>query len=208
VPLRTVRFYIAEGLLPSTGRRGKASFYGKEHLLRLMLIRLLASQRMPLRQINEMTSRLSVDELRTLLLDVRQREADMRQAEQSLKIYVTSLLDRARLILETTHPEGPSGENRKQPSPAEPAASNHGSAGPRWLTRTVGRLSPAEGNLDESGEQPNASGLSGSPDWQRWEIVPGVELQVSNDSAERHRELVEQLLKLGKSAASQTAGQG
>ena len=42
VPVRTVRYYIAEGLLPGPGTRGKGTVYGEEHLLRLRLIRLLA----------------------------------------------------------------------------------------------------------------------------------------------------------------------
>src|SRR5690242_10862011 len=40
-PVRTIRFYIAEGLLSGPGTRGKAASYSGEHLLRLRLIRRL-----------------------------------------------------------------------------------------------------------------------------------------------------------------------
>jgi DNA-binding transcriptional MerR regulator len=42
VPLRTVRFCIANGLLPRAGDRGHGALYGQEHLLRLRLIHRLA----------------------------------------------------------------------------------------------------------------------------------------------------------------------
>lgn len=35
VPIRTVRFYIAEGLLPGASSRGKGASYTQEHLDRL-----------------------------------------------------------------------------------------------------------------------------------------------------------------------------
>ena len=38
LPVRTIRYYVAEGLLPGPGGRGKAATYGEDHLLRLRLI--------------------------------------------------------------------------------------------------------------------------------------------------------------------------
>ena len=53
---RTVRYYIAQGLLPSPGRLGPTTRYGREHLERLQLIRRLQDQRLSLAEIR---SRLS-----------------------------------------------------------------------------------------------------------------------------------------------------
>ena len=47
-PLRTVRYYIAENLLPGSGSRGKCARYTEAHLLRLRLIRRLTERRAPL----------------------------------------------------------------------------------------------------------------------------------------------------------------
>ena len=60
VPVRTIRYYITEGLLPGPGTRGKGTVYTEEHLLRLRLIRLLADQRVPLAQIREQVAALSL----------------------------------------------------------------------------------------------------------------------------------------------------
>lgn len=48
---RTVRYYIAQGLLPSPGRLGPTTRYGREHLERLRLIRRLQDQRLSLAEI-------------------------------------------------------------------------------------------------------------------------------------------------------------
>ncbi|RKT38048.1 MerR family transcriptional regulator [Thiocapsa rosea] len=48
VPVRTIRYYLAEGLLPSPNGRGPAASYSREHLDRLRLIRRLQDAHQPL----------------------------------------------------------------------------------------------------------------------------------------------------------------
>jgi DNA-binding transcriptional MerR regulator len=48
---RTVRFYVAQGLLPSPGRMGPGAMYGPGHLARLKLIRQLQREHLPLAEI-------------------------------------------------------------------------------------------------------------------------------------------------------------
>jgi len=50
---RTVRYYIAQGLLPSPGRLGASTRYGREHLGRLHLIRTLQDQGLSLAEIRD-----------------------------------------------------------------------------------------------------------------------------------------------------------
>ena len=50
---RSVRYYIAQGLLPSPGRLGAGTRYGREHLDRLHLIRRLQDQGLSLAEIRE-----------------------------------------------------------------------------------------------------------------------------------------------------------
>ncbi|HEX2171461.1 MAG TPA: MerR family transcriptional regulator, partial [Dehalococcoidia bacterium] len=98
VSVRTIRFYISEGLLPSSGGRGKAAAYGEEHLLRLRLIRRLGEQRVPLAEQRERLSRLSLEDVRALLAEEDQRSAELERARTtpSPREYVAGLLERAR----------------------------------------------------------------------------------------------------------------
>lgn len=48
---RTIRFYIAQGLLPSPGRPGPGAAYSEGHLARLRLIRQLQRDHLPLAEI-------------------------------------------------------------------------------------------------------------------------------------------------------------
>ena len=50
---RTVRYYIAQGLLSSPGRLGAGTRYGREHLDRLHLIRRLQDQGLSLAEIRD-----------------------------------------------------------------------------------------------------------------------------------------------------------
>lgn len=96
VPIRTVRYYITEGLLPSPGTRGKGTVYGEDHLLRLRLIRMLVEQRVPLAEIREQLEGLSLPELRTILNRERRRVRETAKAAESPRVYISALLGRAR----------------------------------------------------------------------------------------------------------------
>ena len=48
---RTIRFYVAQGLLPSPGRVGPGATYGSGHFARLRLIRQLQREHLPLAEI-------------------------------------------------------------------------------------------------------------------------------------------------------------
>jgi DNA-binding transcriptional MerR regulator len=98
IPVRTIRFYIAEGLLQGPGTRGKAAVYSEEHLLRLRLIRRLSERRVPLVEMRDMLSRLSLDEVRSLLTKEDTKAEVLEQAAQtpSPKAYIATLLNRAQ----------------------------------------------------------------------------------------------------------------
>ena len=98
IPVRTIRFYIAEGLLQGPGTRGKYATYGDEQLLRLRLIRRLSEQRVPLAEMRDMLSRLSLDEIRALLAKEDQQAAVLERAAQtaSPKEYIAALLNQGR----------------------------------------------------------------------------------------------------------------
>src|ERR671913_1542688 len=59
---RTVRYYVAQGLLPSPEAAGPATRYGEAHLARLRLIKRLQRDHLPLAEIRLRLERLCGDE--------------------------------------------------------------------------------------------------------------------------------------------------
>ena len=67
VSVRTIRFYINEGLLPPPQARGRYSAYNEEYLTRIELIKLLKSAFLPLKEIKRMVESLSKEETEHML---------------------------------------------------------------------------------------------------------------------------------------------
>jgi DNA-binding transcriptional MerR regulator len=171
VPVRTIRFYISEGLLPGPGSRGKSATYGEDHVIRLRLIRRLAEQRVPLTKIAELVGDLSLDEARALLAQEERRASELETAEASgsPKNYVAALLRDAQAARE---------------APAPPRKQIAGlSSKP---------LRPAREPVDVQPYAPTPSAPTEA--WRRWALAPGVELHVRGDALARYRELIRRLL--------------
>ena len=64
---RTVRYYLASGLLPAVGQTGPGSKYTPGHLARLQLIRRLQAEHLPLAEIRRRLETLGEDEIRELV---------------------------------------------------------------------------------------------------------------------------------------------
>ncbi len=171
VPVRTIRFYISQGLLPGPGSRGKSATYGEEHVIRLRLIRRLADQRVPLTKIATLVEGLTLDEARALLAREERKIRDLQAAEHagSPKDYVAALLREAQA-------------GRSNPAPPRKTIGS-GFSRPQPLSRA------------SSDTQPPQSATSAPTNlWRRWTLVPGVELHVRGDALARYRELIGHLL--------------
>jgi DNA-binding transcriptional MerR regulator len=97
VPIRTVRYYIGQGLLPSAEGRGRTASYAEDHLLRLRVIRELADRGVPLGEIRGQVAGLSTRELERTLAGEQERGASEEAARsRSPREYVGVLLARAR----------------------------------------------------------------------------------------------------------------
>lgn len=81
VPVRTVRYYISEGLLPGASGRGKAASYTRGHVDRLRLIRRLTERRVPLAEQRERLSQLSSAQVQALLAQEEKQAEELRVAE-------------------------------------------------------------------------------------------------------------------------------
>ena len=97
ISVRTIRFYITEGLVAGPEGRGSNTSYSEEQLTRLLLIRELSLLRLPLVEIRERLERVSPAELDQLLVDARLRKETEDAAKvKSPKDYIGAMLDRAR----------------------------------------------------------------------------------------------------------------
>lgn len=170
MPVRTIRYYVAEGLVPGPGARGKGANYGDEHLARLLLVRRLAERHVPLAEIRRLVEHLSPEETRTLLGDEEQRDQawPSETVTASPKAYIASLLDRAR-------------------------AARAADEGTRFRSPSQ---SPYSMQQAPTAARHAASGSLGT--WERWELAPGVELHMRGPLDERRRRLVDRLTRLAR----------
>ncbi|MGQ9674485.1 MAG: MerR family transcriptional regulator [Chloroflexota bacterium] len=207
VPVRTIRFYITEGLLAGPGGRGKAAIYGEEHLLRLQLIRRLVDQHLPLKEIRERLAALSISDVRAILAEERQQEEAARRDGQALspREYVSNLLARAKLARTPSEPAraavAPPVKAKADPLSAPDIKPTPAAKIVDLPTQTTIRQSakPREGGLLRRLEE-CARGYRSYQDssiglWRRWELTPGVELHIREDVQQTHSERMQRLLR-------------
>lgn len=191
VPVRTVRYYIAEGLLPGPGGRGKLASYGEEHLARLRLIRRLAEQRVPLAEMRTLIVPLALDEVRALLAEEEHQAAQLAAQAPSPRDYVSGLLKRAQAARQSPA-SGISGAalpHHPKPSPPTPRSTGAPAYAPFRSSPSVPSPAKPSGQPEHATQAPEPAEA-----WQRWELVPGIELHVRAEAERRHRGLIRRLL--------------
>jgi len=115
--VRTIRYYIAQGLIPASGEAGPGAHYGQGHLDRLRLTKLLQQQHLPLSEIRQRLAALSDAEVAGLLETTPEPGAPE-----------TSALDYVRSILGSR--DRPSSAPPAPATPSAPAAPNEHLLGP------------------------------------------------------------------------------
>jgi DNA-binding transcriptional MerR regulator len=182
VPVRTVRFYITEGIVPGPNARGRAATYGEEHLLRLRLARELAEQRVPLAEIRERMARLSSADLRAVLADAQRDTAALsrKAQEPSPKAYLSALLQRSRAARQAQVNEASSPYVHADRAPV--------SAYPPAMAQ---RIPVTPGQVSDAPPPP-------AEPWERWHLAPGVELHVHEGAREKQRALIDRLLRAAR----------
>ena len=206
VPVRTVRFYISEGVLPGPGARGRAATYTEDHLLRLRLVRRLAERRVPLAEMRAMLEPLSAEETRALLEDEEAHTATLWQAAQSPspREYIAALLSRAQASRQPGIGSGEAAKaSRAQSAPGNDARKGPdrpGASPPPPLDRPPAVKSysppgPVPWQGTPPGKERKRSDSEPASAWQRWVLAPGVELHVRAESVGRYRDLIRRLLR-------------
>lgn len=67
VTRRTIHYYVGRGLLPAPSGAGLGTTYGDEHYWRLLLIKKLQEEYLPLEQIRQRLASMSLGEVRSAL---------------------------------------------------------------------------------------------------------------------------------------------
>jgi DNA-binding transcriptional MerR regulator len=178
VPVRTLRYYIALGILPSPARRGRGARYPESALRRLQLVKEMRSHHLPLAEIRERLAAIPDEAL---------PPAGRVVAEDRL-VYEDSGADR----------DGP-GEDRewhadalewRRPRPVDVHALDLLADRP-MLPRAATPLLPGPSPF---GPERPATRLGSRSQWERIAIEPGVELHVQRPLTRRAAKRVERLL--------------
>lgn len=208
VTIRTIRYYVGEGLLPAPESGGRAATYHQGHVARLNLIKLLKDEFLPLHEIRALLSGLDDQAVAELLAD-KQTQPVPPPAPDSAKAYLQTLLQppdspeqgysllrhklKAQQIREDVPPmtgeaplpaPGPLRDTADMPE-NQPAAGTRGLAQSRPLMPTW----PVETGPVEN--------------WRRYELTPGVELHVKEGMENSSLgQKVEQLIKIARQILS------
>lgn len=196
VTVRTVRYYIAEGLLPPPLTAGRQSAYTEGHLDRLRLIARWKDAYLPLREIRRRLAGLDDAAVRALL-DQDQPDDETRPGTDSARAY----LDR---VLAPPSPAGPPRERRQDrdrrqvlrerlPSPelyAAMADLEPPVAAPGPLTIGVATpLSPGPAAPDRDSE-------AAAPDaWRRVRLTDDAELLIRESAYRQRQDRIDWLIR-------------
>ena len=204
---RTVRYYVALGLLPSPEAAGPATRYGEGHLARLRLIRRLQRDHLPLAEIRIRLERMADDEIIATVSALDAREPDPSQDPGDTLAFVRSLMqqagrppDRRRspaaapAVAVRRHGDGRvarRGLGARPPPPASAAALPLRPRGPRRRrppAPVAGGLAPA------SSPRPGPDRTT----WERLVISPDVELHVRRPLDRTTNKRVDQLERIAR----------
>jgi DNA-binding transcriptional MerR regulator len=168
VSVRTVRYYVAEGLLPPPVSAGPKSHYTRAHLDRLRLIGQLKASYLPLREIRRHLTQLDDEEVRQL---VETAEADASPAAQGSP--------RGRLLADMQLQQQPHPE--PQPPPIDSAAD--------YLSRVMNRnRTPAPRPSPPPITHAQAS------TWRRVPLGDDAELLIREEAYHRKQERIDWLI--------------
>ena len=204
VSVRTVRYYIAEGLLPPAEGSGPGSAYNAGHLHRLRLIQRLKQAYLPLKEIRRRLAGLNDGEVRELLAN--DEAWGMGMADEmtgydaplaDARHYLSMLESRERYRTEPMPlaiPPAPAGD--MAPSPMAQHARDHNVA-PR-LARSQGPRAqpvfPARPQAQPTLEDVAADGRLDSL-WHRIPLGDEAELVISDRVYARHRDRIDWLVR-------------
>ena len=190
---RTVRYYLAQGLLPAVGQTGPGSKYTPGHLARLQLIRRLQAEHLPLAEIRRRLETLGDEEIRDLV-----------GASQPAPPPDTALE-----YLRTVLGGSVAGRTLARPDvrPMMPALQKTGarsSTGPIVPPAPLAAMSVAEAPVEPIDPSPSAAPAdptvrpSDRSQWERIVLAPDVELHIRRPLPRAQNKQVERLVTIAR----------
>ncbi len=179
VSVRTIRFYIEEGLLPQPDYQGKYSYYKPSYLDRLELIRRLKESYLPLREIREIMVSLSDQDVRRKLqepLPSPKFSSEPKPAQPAARPGARAMEYIDRVMEDQSRYKTKGSIEQKQP-----------------------KLEKIEDRFFQSGiNAPPAPAQEENETWQRISFVPGVELHLRRPMPPAIEFKVNQLINFAK----------
>jgi DNA-binding transcriptional MerR regulator len=181
ISVRTIRYYIDEGLLPPPTYQGKYSYYTLNYLDRLELIRRLKESYLPLREIGEIMNSLTDDQVRERLNELPAPSPKFSPDQKPLRSAAkpgAKALDYINQVMDTQAKYRMKG-NLKQPQTGVP------------------QFREINSQIDFSAAEPSAI-REENETWQRITLAPGVELNLRRPMDPETESHVQQLISLAK----------
>jgi DNA-binding transcriptional MerR regulator len=181
ISVRTIRYYINEGLLPQPTYQGKYSYYSLNYLDRLELIRRMKESYLPLREIREIMNSLSDDQVSMRLnelppsspkfsVEQPSRQPAAKPGARALD-YINQVMDQQT-------------KNRMKGTLNQPPSS---------FSKPREMASPINFNAAEPSPTMERDNI-----WQRISLAPGVELHLRRPLDVDTEHQVQQLINLSK----------
>lgn len=189
VTVRTIRYYVNEGLLPPPEQRGRYALYEPWYLDRLELIKRWKDAYLPLKEIRTRIEPLSNEDVRRML---NQPSTEPQPAQAA-----------AMPVMESVEPW--EGEEQKSTVPPESALDyihevQQDGPAPKKAKEDVSayiRRARRESRRDVKPAprpKPSPRPSSRGTEWRRIEVFPGFELNVTEDISRRYWRELEELM--------------
>jgi len=190
VSARTVRYYIAEGLLPPPVAAGPRSSYSKSHLNRLLLIGRLKRSYFPLREIRRQLDGMSDAEIEAMLhhpLEFDQFPAKAGDDELNEDHSTSFSQAPGQSPIRRLQQRPPVSRFASKPLPHSPGSEDTPETQGNFPMplHPASHLKPADTNSD---------GIA----WRRIDLGPDAELLIREDAFHRKRDRVEWLINWAK----------
>ena len=199
--VRTIRYYVAQGLIPSSGESGRGARYGEGHLHRLRLVKLLQAQHLPLAEIRLRLQGLGDDEVEGL---VAEGEEDPAAPPSSALDYVRGVLGGSAPRAVREAPAFFGSSVARPPAVAAPAVRLRRMAEPSMPAmrdmppaRQPGRTGLASEIRADDEPPPNPTPLERSQ-WERLSLGPNLELHVRRPLSRLEQRRVDRLITIAR----------
>lgn len=223
VTTRTIRYYVAQGLLPSPEAAGPATRYGEGHLARLRLIKRLQREHLPLAEIRARLERMGDEEVQVLLDTTDSVAPDPSRSAQETLSYVRALMAKSgvspRIHARAPETAASSGSASTPPTPPAPSArpappirSIPGAAALEALKPSTGappagffvdteagaKLEVGASRADQPPVSPSRPVAGDRSTWERLVLSPDVELHVRRPLDRAANKRVDQLTRIAR----------